>query len=148
MTRLSKYFTIQEMSASELAVRKNINNDPDQESLENLKSLCLDVLDPVRELLRAPIHINSGYRNKDVNKAIGGASTSQHVKGQAADIVPQSIDLKWAYEQIMNSSIEFDQLIFEFGQWIHISYVKGGKNRRECLRAYKANGKTVYQSFF
>jgi hypothetical protein len=93
------------------------------------------------------IKVSSGYRNPDLNKKIGGSKTSQHCLGQAADIScgERTVEM---YEYIKNNLI-FDQLIWEFGTdenpaWVHVSY-SSTKNRKECLRAYKVNGKTVYQ---
>lgn len=144
MTRLSKYFTLEEMTASETAVRRGLDNTPGAEELENLKALCVAVLDPIRVLAHSPIIISSGYRSPQVNTRIGGARTSQHCKGEAADIKCVGLSQPQLFNLIRTSGLEFDQLIDEFGSWTHISYTRHRPNRRQVLIARKVGGKTTY----
>lgn len=111
-----------------------------------MRELVEHVLDPAREELGGPIKVTSGYRSADVNKAVGGSPTSQHTKGQAADLVCS--DNRKLFD-IIRHLPEYDQLIFEFGDdtapaWVHVSYVRSGKNRKQILRAKSVRGKTVY----
>ena len=118
---LSANFTLEELTRSEVALRKGLDNTPDAETIANLTELAL-ALEKVRDLLGKPIHINSAYRGPKVNSAVGGSKTSAHMKGYAADFVcpafgtPQDI-----CHSIMDSTIDYDQLIHEFGAWVHIS---------------------------
>ena len=143
-----KHFSIAELSKSSTAARLGINNTPGATIQANLKALVEKVLDPLREAYGAPIIVTSGYRCERLNKSIGGASSSQHVLGQAADIRTISDrpeDNKKLFDLIVKLKLPFDQLINEYGyDWIHVSY--GPRNRRQKLAAKKVNGKTVYVS--
>ena len=141
--KLSPNFSLEEMTVSETAARKGINNVPDEATIINLKQLCKYVLEPLRTLIGVPLLVTSGYRSIALNKAIGGAKNSQHCLGMAADVHCNKYNVEKLYQLIKKSDIPFDQLIWEFGQWVHISYAY--KTRHECLRAIKVNGKTVYQ---
>lgn len=144
---LTNSFTLKELTESNTAIRLGIDNTPSEFVIKNLLLLCKNVLQPLRDHMDEPIKISSGYRSMELNKKIGGSSsTSQHCVGQAADI---SCGERTAeiYDFIKNNII-FDQLIWEFGTddnpiWVHVSY-SSKKNRKECLRSYKINGKTVY----
>jgi len=142
---LSENFTLEEMIDSQSAVRLGYDEQfsPPDSVKENLKALAVNVLQPIRNTLGKPIHTSSGYRCLRVNKAIGGAETSQHVKGQAADIT-SDMPVEELYILIKHSGIVFDQLIQEFGHWCHISYNPFGVNRQQCLRAIKVDGETKY----
>jgi len=144
--QLSENFTLEEMLDSQTAVRLGFDEQfaPDNSIKENLKALCTDVLEPVRSLSGGLMRVSSGYRCERVNNAIGGAKTSQHVKGQAADATSNKLSVEELYLLIKESNIVFDQLIQEFGRWIHISYTAVGTNRRQCLRAIKVDGVTKY----
>lgn len=133
-TKITDHFTYEEMTTTQ---QRHLDNTPGEEEKIDLERLCLEILEPLREVL-GPIHINSGFRSLAVNTAIGGSKTSQHMKGQAADIVPvKQKSLKVSFEAILESGIEFDQLIFEkFGGpgWIHVSIApRGKKPRRQAL---------------
>lgn len=121
-------FTISELIHSDTAIRHNINNMPDINSLDCMLDLIVYCLQPIREKIKKPMIITSGFRNKEVNKLVGGSSTSQHTKGQAADIKVSGMTPSKLYTYILNSGIEYDQLILE-PTWVHISYVKD-KNRK------------------
>lgn len=126
-------FKMSELIYSETAIKNNINNMPDINSLDNLLNLIYYCLQPARELLGAPMIITSGYRNPLVNRLVGGVNSSQHTKGQAADFTVSGITPSQIISIIKTSKIEFDQLINEYDKWVHISYNKG-KNRREVLK--------------
>lgn len=126
-----KYFTIQELTHSDTAIKNKIENMPNDSQMENLIALVENVLDPARELLGEPIRVNSGFRCPVLNKKVGGAPKSQHCKGQAADIT--CYDNNKLFE-IIKENLVFDQLIWEKGgQWIHISFRKDGTNRKQIL---------------
>lgn len=140
-----KYFTIKELSASTEARKMGIDNTPTPEARANLTALVEAVLDPLRERYGYPVHVSSGYRCPRLNKAVGGAETSQHEEGEAADIyVVKPRDMAMLFSLIYYL-LPFDQLIWERGtdeapSWIHVSY-REGHNRRECLRY---DGKKYY----
>lgn len=123
-------FKMSELIQSDTAIRYNINNMPDINSLDCMLDLIYYVLQPLRTKLGKPIIVTSGYRNSQVNKLVKGKSNSQHVRGQAADIVVNSMTPNQLINFIMKSGIEYDQLINEYDQWTHISFVKG-KNRKQ-----------------
>ena len=145
--QLSENFSLNEFTKSDTAVRKGINNTPNETHLENMKSLCENVLQKVRTHFGKSVRITSGYRSPELCEAIGSSKTSQHAKGQAADFEITGIDNKVLAEYIIDN-LDFDQIIWEFGNdknpnWVHVSYV-GKQNRNRCLKAYKEKGKTKY----
>lgn len=142
--QLSESFTLSEFVRSNTAVRKGINNVPNAKHIANMTALCVNVLQPIRWAIKAKISISSGYRCAALNKAIGGAATSQHTEGKAADISADGFTTEGLYQVIKNSGLEFDQLIQEFNEWVHVSY-NPGANRRQCLRAFKNGKATVYE---
>ena len=130
-----KYFTLHELTKSATASRKGIDNTPTEDVKGNLELLVEKILDPLREAWGAPIIVTSGYRCPKLNKAVGGAKTSQHMKGQAADIRTVSdkpADNKKLFDKIRELKLPYDQLIDEFNyNWVHVSY--GPRNRRQIL---------------
>jgi len=144
---LTPNFTLEEMTASQTAVRNGIDNTPGDQVKTNLYNLCNDVLEPLRVEV-GPVKIDSGYRSPLVNRAVGGVASSQHCLGQAADTVAYQMSLKDYYtkvkELVKTGKLIIDQCIFEFGSWVHISYVKGGNNRKEFLIASRQNGRALY----
>ena len=147
--KLSKNFSLAEFTKSQTAERKGIDNTPEGKHMDAAVALFEDVVQPVREHF-GPTTINSGYRSPALNDAVGGSITSQHCKGQAADIeVPgvANADLaNWIVE-----NLEFDQVILEFytkgipdSGWVHVSYKADGENRKSILTASRVDGKTVY----
>lgn len=130
---MGKYFTIAELCHSATATARKIQNVPNQEQTDNLNKLIDKVLDPARELHGGPIVVNSGFRSKELNKAIGGVINSQHMTGEAADITTgNQKGNKELFEKIKASNIPFDQLIDESNySWIHISY--SARHRRQIL---------------
>lgn len=141
--RLSTHFTLDELTVSQTAIQRNIKNQPNKKELANLRRLCRTILEPFRNLV-GPLHVSSGFRSEALNRITGGVPTSQHRLGQAADILPIRTELKTAYLKLVDSKIPFDQAIFEFGRWIHVSWTV--KPRGQKLVAFKRVGKTVYSS--
>lgn len=125
-------FTIQELTASTTAAAKKINNDPTPEAEKNLKLLVDEVLDPLRDAYGKPIRVNSGYRSPALNTAVKGSKTSQHVKGQAADITGGNKDEnKKLFELAQELNLPYCQLIDEKNfSWVHISYDKNNVKRQ------------------
>jgi len=140
---LSKHFTLEEMTRSDYAIRNNIDNTPSEQVIENLKNLCEHTLEPLRDIVKKPIQILSGYRCPEVNKGIGGATNSQHVEGKAVDIVVPQMTVDELFD-LANKYVDYDQVIHEFGRWVHIS--NSTPQRRMKLLAVKENGKTVYKT--
>lgn len=130
-----KYFTISELTKSATAARKGIDNTPNATVKKNLELLVENILDPLREAWGAPIIVSSGYRCPKLNRAVGGAKTSQHMLGQAADIHTVSdkpADNKKLFDLIRSLKLPFDQLINEYNyNWVHVSF--GPRNRRQIL---------------
>jgi len=155
--KLSNSFSLAEMLKSNTANRRGIQEQytPSKEVIDNLTRLCKKVLQPIRDSLELPVRVTSGYRCKELNKAIGGSSKSQHVKGEAADIElwirgqeKNAILLDEIINLSFRNEIEFDQLIIEYPvndvpKWIHISY--SDNNRNQILIAERIGGKTVYK---
>jgi hypothetical protein len=126
-TQLSEHFTREELTTTQ---HRTLDNTPGEAELANLKTLATETLEPVRALL-GPMHVNSGFRSKAINAAVGGAATSQHCLGLACDFVPLRHGLKEAMELIRSSRIDFDQLIYEFGAWVHVSHAPAGRAPRK-----------------
>lgn len=153
--KISEHLDLSELIRSESAKRRGIGNMPTEAHIVNLKLLAEKVFEPIRNNFRCPIHISSGYRSAELNKAVGGATTSQHSSGEAIDIdmdgSPNGVTNKMVFDYI-KKYLEFDQLIWEFGSaenpdWVHVSYESTGKQRKQVLKAYKENGKTHYKPY-
>lgn len=142
--KLTENFCLEEFTVSQVAERHGYKNEPNAKQIENLRLLCVNVLQPLREIIAVPIFINSGFRSFDVNAAVGGKFNSQHLEGKAADLVVPSMNLVDAFNIVLQR-LAFDLLIYEFGKWIHVSW-NGEKNRSEVLLSKKVYGKTVYES--
>lgn len=125
-------FKISELIHSDLAIQNNIDNLPDINALDNMLELIFNCLQPIRDLIKKPIIVTSGYRNQQINFLAGGAFNSQHKEGKAADFIIKGMTPKQIIEIIKNSNIEYDQLIDE-RTWVHISFNKGN-NRKQILR--------------
>ena len=142
---LSAHVTLAEFENSPTATTHGINNKMSLSQIESAKLLCENVFEPLRIHLNTPIKISSGFRCVQLNRMIKGSTTSQHTKGEAMDIKIGSKGFHF-----IKDKLEFDQLIWEFGndeepQWIHVSYSK--RNRKQVLKATKQNGKTKYNSY-
>lgn len=125
-----KYFTINELTRSTTARLNGIDNTPSQQVINNLTALVDNVLDPLREAWGKPIHVNSGYRCKALNTAVGGVPASQHMLGEAADITAGSREAnRQLYSLMRQLKLPVDQAINEYDfRWIHVSY--GTRHRR------------------
>jgi zinc D-Ala-D-Ala carboxypeptidase len=152
--KLSKYVSIGEVTYSDTAKRKGLDNTPTEEHLENLKVICAEVFDKVREHFGVPLYISSGYRGHALNKAIKGSKSSDHCKGRALDLDQDyrgnGVSNAQVFEYIKDN-LEFDQLIWEFGSkenpdWVHVGYRKGN-NRKQILKAVRVGGKTKYMNY-
>ena len=149
--KLSKYVSLAEVTRSDTAKRKGIDNSPTAEHLENLKVISEEVFDKVREYFGVPIFISSGYRSAALNKAIGGSATSDHNLGKALDLDQDGHGNGVTNMDVFNyikNNLEFDQLIYEFGtdknpDWVHVGYRKGA-NRKQVLKAVREGSKTKY----
>ena len=146
--KLSKNFVLSELTKSNTAKRLGIKNEPTKEHMDNLQVLVRDLIQPIRDGI-GPIRVSSGYRNPELNRAIGGSHKSQHCKGEALDLQfweMGEMNNKAIYDWVLESGIEFDQMINEFDfAWIHIS-LKGEDNRKQVLEAYKdEEGDTKYK---
>lgn len=137
---LTRNFTLEEFARSQTATSRRIDNWPPPQAQAALKLLCEKVLQPLRDA-QGSVTITSGYRSPALNSAIKGAPSSQHMKGEAADI--KMADMKRAFEFI-RKNLRFDQLIWEYGNdqqpdWIHVSY-HPFRNRGEVLRVSRGKG--------
>ena len=140
---LSKHFTLDEFTFSQTAVRAGIDNTPSPAVILNLQNLCNNLLEPLRERV-GPIRITSGYRSSLVNSRVGGAANSQHLYGEAADIVVPGMSV-YDVACLVRDEFNYDQVIQEFGRWTHVSLrMLPTQNRRMPLTAMIKNGKTVY----
>lgn len=129
-----KYFTINEMCKSSTAQIKRIDNNPNEDQKEALKSLINNVLDPLRKLYGNPISVSSGFRSLDLNRAVGGAKNSQHMKGEAADIYTGTKEGNKKLFELIRDNLPFDQLIDEKNfSWVHVSF-REGHNRKQVLK--------------
>jgi zinc D-Ala-D-Ala carboxypeptidase len=132
VTPLGKHFTLEELLQSQTGARLGIDNAPPPPALADLRRLVTLVLDPLREHLGKVLHVDSGYRCPALNKAIGGAEHSQHMLGQAADLVCPGMDPYDLCQLIAASSLPFDQLIYE-GTWAHVSVAAAGAVPRHSI---------------
>ena len=148
--KLSENFSLLELTKSQTAERKGIDNTPSAEHQDNLKSLCEMILQPIRDHFGQVVSVSSGYRSPELCTAIGSKITSQHAKGQAADFEIFGVSNK-ALADYIDSELHYDQLILEYWNesdpnsgWVHCSFSEGN-NRKQYLRAYKEDGKTKYE---
>ena len=153
--KLSKNLSLRECTKSITAQRLGIDNEPEKEVIENLKSIANKVFQPVRDYFGCPIYVSSGYRSPRLNRAVNGSKNSQHVSGQALDLDAD------VFGKIRNADIfryikdnlEFDQLIWEFGDednpdWVHVSYKSNDENRGRCLKATRDEKGVLYSVIF
>jgi len=146
---LTKNFTLSELTKSETALRKGLNNEPTQETISALQLLAVTVLQPIRDHYAKGVKVNSGYRSPEVNAAVGGSRTSDHCKGQAADIeIPGVANAELA--EYIKDKLQFTQLILEFytqgvpdSGWVHVSYDPSNL-KKQVMTAVRRDGKTVY----
>jgi hypothetical protein len=128
--RLSEHFTLEEFTKSQIAARNGIDNTPSKEVIENLKRTA-EGLELVRSKLdNLPIYISSGFRCEAVNDILGSKRTSQHIRGEAADITCSRFGSPMdMFEVLIQSSIPFDQCILEFNSWVHISFTENPRRK-------------------
>jgi len=148
--KLTENFSLNELTKSQTAERKGIDNTPSTEHQENLKSLCEMILQPIRDHFGQVVSVSSGYRSPELCVAIGSSTKSQHAKGQASDFEIFGVSNKELADYI-DQNLDYDQLILEYWKesdpnsgWIHCSFNTQG-NRKQYLRAYKENGSTKYE---
>ena len=151
--KLSENFSLVELTKSQTAERKGIDNTPSPTHQDNLKSLCEMILQPVRDHFNRVVSVSSGYRSEELCTAIGSKTTSQHAKGEAADFEIFGVSNKELADWI-NENLYYDQLILEYWKeedpnsgWVHCSFSLNG-NRKQYLKAYKENGSTKYEQIF
>lgn len=151
---LSKNLSLAEVTKSATASRLGIKNEPDEWTVQNLRAIAECIFQPLRNAFGTPIFVSSGYRSEDLNVAIGGSKRSQHIQGRALDLdadVFGGCTNGEIFRYILNN-LEFDQLIWEFGDednpdWVHVSYVRDGLNRGRCLKALRDDrGKVYYEA--
>jgi len=146
---LSRNFSLQELTKSDTAIRKGIDNNPNADQIEKLKRLCENVLQPVRDQF-GRVKVTSGFRTPELCLAIGSSVNSQHAKAEAADFEVLGVDnaevADWVYK-----NLQTDQLILEYytpgepnSGWIHASWVEFNP-RAQYLRAYREDKKTKYK---
>ena len=142
--KLSRNLTLKEAVKSNTATRLGIDNRPDEWDIGNLKAIAENIFQPIRDHFGVPIGVSSGYRGKDLNKAVGGSKYSQHMTGEALDL-DADIHGKVTNADIfkfVKNNLHWDQMIWEFGDdeepnWVHISYKPSGGNRKQIKRAYR-----------
>ena len=147
--RLSANFTVQEFTKSQTAIRQGLDNKPSTIHLHNAKLLFGNVVQKVRDNFGVTV-INSGYRGRALNEAVGGSTKSQHCKGEAVDIECPGTS-NYDVANWIKENCDFDQLILEFytpgepnSGWIHCSYTTD-QPRKQFLHAFKSEGKTKYK---
>ena len=148
---LTENFSLNELTKSQTAERKGIDNTPSTEHQENLKRLCETILQRIRDHFGQVVSVSSGYRSPELCVAIGSSTQSQHAKGQASDFEIFGISNKELADYI-DENLDYDQLILEYWKgedepnsgWVHCSFNTQG-NRKQYLRAYKENGSTKYE---
>ena len=149
--KLTENFSLNELTKSQTAERKGIDNTPSAAHQENLKSLCEMILQPIRDHFEQVVRVSSGYRSPELCVAIGSSTQSQHAKGQASDFEIFGVSNKELADYI-DQNLDYDQLILEYWKgedepnsgWVHCSFNTQG-NRKQYLRAYKEKGSTKYE---
>ena len=138
--KLTKNFSFKEMTFSDTAIRKNIDNTPNIEQIVNLTNVCNNILQPVRDHFGKVVRINSGYRSVKLCEAVGSSGKSQHAKGEAADFEINGVSnaelATWCYK-----NLDYDQLILEYfdpqgdhnSGWVHCSYKADGTGRKSSI---------------
>ena len=147
---ISKHISYKEGVYSKTATRRGIENTPNDDQLNNMVKVAEEIFEPLRVYVGGPIKVNSFFRCLELNTAIGGSRTSQHMKGQAIDL-DDTFGHKTNAEMYhyIKDNLDFDQIIWEFGDddnpnWVHVSYVSPEENRGRCLKAYREQGKAKY----
>ena len=142
---LSTNFTLDALTHSQTALRQGIDNSADPATVDRLTHLCVGLLEPARRLLGVPIQIDSGFRCLQLNRAVGGSATSAHCYGCAADLIPQGMDLRQAFDMLRHSELPYDQIILECNAWIHLALPRpGAVARKMALTAAGGPGRWTY----
>jgi len=153
--KLSNNLSLSEVTKSNTAIRRGIDNSPTAEHIENLKYLAEKVFQPIREHFGCPIFVSSGYRSKDLNEAIGGSQRSFHSHGMALDLDmdgrSNSVSNADIFYYILNN-LQFSELIWEFGDdnnpnWVHVAIAKGREDEKNAKIAYREDGRTKYKKW-
>lgn len=151
---ISKYITLTEATKSQTAVRLGIDNTPNLDQLAAMQTVAEKVFDRVREHFKTRIAVTSFFRCHALNKAIGGATNSQHTSGEAMDIDADVYGVIRNVEvfNYIKDNLQFDQLIWEFGtnenpDWVHVSFTATSFNRNQIFRAVRDGGRTIYKPF-
>lgn len=141
--KLTEHFTLEELTFSQTATRKGIDNRPDHEDMQNLRGLA-NFLEVVREKVGKPVLITSGYRCPELNRWVGGSRTSAHMDGRAADIVAPGFGTPADIAELIAAlDLEFDQVILEYGDWVHVSVADSP--RHQVLTAVHGPAGTTYE---
>ncbi len=145
--QLSRFFTLAELTHSDTAQRLGLPNQPGEQQIAQLRTLCNAVLDPLREAVAQPLRVSSGYRGPALNARIGGSATSQHSLGEAADLQSRHLSALALFQAAIRLGLPYDQLIYEAQsasvKWLHVSH-RPGRNRGEIRVAqFNASGKPV-----
>lgn len=151
MDNISKHISYNEATKSRTAVKNGIYNIPNATEIQRMEAVAQEIFEPVREALGGkPLRLTSFFRSVELNRVLGGSSTSQHCKGEAIDIDADGSHTsnREVFIYILEN-LEFDQLIWEFGDnhnpdWVHVSYKRNGENKGQVLKAIKQEGKTKY----
>jgi zinc D-Ala-D-Ala carboxypeptidase len=153
--KLSKNLSLHEVTKSDTAMRKGIDNTPSEEHLENLKYLAKKVFQPIREHFGVPIYISSGYRSPELNKAVGGSSRSFHSHGMALDLDQDGRNKGVSNSDVfyfIKDNLPFTELIWEFGDennpnWVHVAIASGREDEKNIKIAQKVNNQTIYSKW-
>ena len=137
--KLTEHFSLEELTHSNKAKQLGIENKPSEDEVLRLINLCKNVLEPLRARVSKPINVSSGFRNEQLNQAVGGVKESQHRRGEAADVSVESWTARQLIGELLKANIDFDQAIdeedFDKGDfWLHVIYTKRRPNRREKKR--------------
>lgn len=154
MENISKHITYAEATKSQVAVRRGLDNTPNEVELKNMKHVAENIFEPLRAEKGIPVAVTSFFRSRKVNQKIGGSVNSQHCKGEAMDL-DADVFGGWTNSEIFDFirlNLEFDQLIWEFGnefnpEWVHVSLKREGKNRKQILVAYIEDEETKYKPY-
>lgn len=146
---MSEHFTLEELTHSDIALVRGLDNTPSAAQVANLQRLTSSLLEPVRALLGVPLHVNSGFRSPEVNLAVGGVPTSAHMDGRAADVIPTGVDIVPAWYSISGSGLPFDQLILEHTThgaiWLHLAIARDGEEpRRQSITLTKRENRAAH----
>lgn len=141
---MTPHFTLAELTVSQEATRSGLKNVPDALQEQSLMLLCAHVLEPLRERVKRPIIVSSGFRSATVNRRIGGSAKSQHCRGEAADFTIPGMSTQEVVDLIRAMKLPVDQCIEEFGAWVHVSHSRTGIQRNQYLKASRKFGKVVY----